>query len=303
MRRVRPPVAVVGQRTATGKKKALSKGKIRIVGSGLELTVIGVTGDVVNTSLNETPVPAVYYASAQRLWPTMDVAVRTQGDPENAIEAARRVLRDLDPVMPMANVKTLSSNGSPRALAPRLDASLVALFAASALLIGAIGIYGVLSFSVSQRKREIGVRLALGAQRANVVKLIFGEGMAIAAVGIALGVGAAIGVGRVVSGLLFEVRAHDPDAFLIASLVLAAAAAVPDSADLLRNGYRMNDAKPARAPTSFVSALLVLPRIARTTRHLFQTRRLWPPGLAEVLVDLIAIAHLGTRIPDQLPAD
>jgi len=103
-----PPVTVVGQRTAAmlwGKESPLER-KIRIVGSGVELTVIGVTGDVVNTSLNETPVPAVYYASSQRLWPSMDVAVRTQGDPENAIEAARRVLRGLDPEMPMANVKT-----------------------------------------------------------------------------------------------------------------------------------------------------------------------------------------------------
>jgi ABC-type antimicrobial peptide transport system permease subunit len=175
----------------------------------------------------------------------MDVAVRTQGDPENATEAARRVLRGLDPEMPMANVKTEEQWVAASAAQPRLNASLVALFAASALVIGAIGIYGVLSFSVSQRKREIGVRLALGAQRANVVKLIFGEGMTVAAVGIALGIAAAAALGRVVSSLLFEVGTHDPAAFLIAALVLALAAAVAcylpayrasrlDPADVLR---------------------------------------------------------------------
>jgi putative ABC transport system permease protein len=210
-----PGVAVVDQRTAAmlwGKESPLER-KIRIVGSGVELTVIGVTGAVVNTSLNETPVPAVYYASSQRLWPSMDVAVRTLSNPENAIDDARRVLRDLDPEMPMANVKTVEQWIAASAAQPRLNASLVAVFAASALLIGAIGIYGVLSFSVSQRKREIGVRLALGAQRANVVKRIFGEGMAVAALGIAVGVCAAAALGRVVSSLLFEVGAHDPAAF------------------------------------------------------------------------------------------
>jgi predicted lysophospholipase L1 biosynthesis ABC-type transport system permease subunit len=228
-----------------GKENPVDR-KIRIVGSGVELTVIGVAADVVNTSLNETPVPALYYASAQRLWPIMAVAVRTQGNPENAIEDVRRVLRGLDPQMPMANVKTEEQWIAASAAQPRLNASLVAVFAASALLIGAIGIYGILSFSVSQRKREIGVRLALGAQRANVVQLIFGEGMALAAVGIALGVAVAAVLGRVVSSLLFEVGAHDPAAFLIASLVLALAAAVAcylpasrasclDPADVLRS--------------------------------------------------------------------
>lgn len=243
-----PGVAVVDQRTAAmlwGKESPLER-KIRIVGSGVELTVIGVTGAVVNTSLNETPVPAVYYASSQRLWPSMDVAVRTQGDPEHAIDGARRVLRGLDPEMPMANVKTVEQWIAASAAQPRLNASLVAVFAASALLIGAIGIYGVLSFSVSQRKREIGVRLALGAQRTDVVKLIFGEGMVVMAIGIAAGVCAAAALGRAISSLLFEVRAHDPAAFLIASLVLAAAAALAsylpayrasrlDPADVLRS--------------------------------------------------------------------
>jgi len=143
-------------------------------------------------------------------------------------------------------VKTVEQWIDASAAQPRLNASLVAVFAASALLIGAIGIYGVLSFSVSQRKREIGVRLALGAQRTDVVKLIFGEGMVVMAIGIAAGGCAAAALGHAISSLLFEVRAHDPAAFLIASLVLAAAAALAsylpayrasrlDPADVLRS--------------------------------------------------------------------
>jgi ABC-type antimicrobial peptide transport system permease subunit len=143
-------------------------------------------------------------------------------------------------------VKTLEQWIAASAAQPRLNASLVAVFAACALLIGAIGIYGVLSFSVSQRKREIGVRLALGAQRADVIKLIFGEGIVVTAIGIAVGVCASAALGRVISSLLFEVGTHDPAAFLMASLVLAAAAALAsylpayrasrlDPADVLRS--------------------------------------------------------------------
>jgi len=221
-------VTVLSQQTATafwGTENPLGR-KIRIVGSGKELTVIGVVGDVLNTSLNQERIPALYYSAAQRLWPSMDVAVRTQGKPENAIQNARRVLRELDPEMPLATVKTVDQWIAESAAQPRLNAGMVGLFAASALLIGVIGIYGVLSFSASQRTREIGVRLALGAQRANVMRLIFAEGMLVAVAGIGIGVAAAATLVRVLSSLLFGVNAYDRAAFVLAPLVLAVAVAL-----------------------------------------------------------------------------
>ena len=223
-----PAVTVVSQQTAKmlwGSENPLGK-VLRVVGNGKELTVIGVVGDVLNTSLSDALIPAMYYSSAQRLWPTMDVAVRTQRDPEYAISAARRVLRDLDPELPLAKVKTMEQWISTSAAQPRLNAALVGLFGASALIMGVIGIYGVLSFSVSQRTREIGLRMALGARQNNVVQLILREGMLVAATGIAIGVGGAAALSRMLTSILFQVGVHDPAVFFASALVLGAAAAV-----------------------------------------------------------------------------
>src|SRR5262249_12701604 len=160
----------------------------RVVGSGKEMTVIGVVGDVLNTSLNQALVPAMYYPASQRLWPAgMDVVVRTQGNPERAMAGARQGLRGVDPEVAAANVETMEQWISSSAAQRRLNASLVAVFAGCALVLGAIGIYGVLSLSVGQRRREIGVRMALGAERARVVRQVFREGMTVAAAGIVLG--------------------------------------------------------------------------------------------------------------------
>ena len=109
---------------------------------------------------------------------------------------------------------------------PRLNAALVGLFAISALLIGAVGIYGVLSFSVSQRTRGIGVRMALGAEQTNVVRMILTEGLSVAGIGIALGIAISAALTRILSSLLFEVGGHQPAVYVAAPVILALVAAL-----------------------------------------------------------------------------
>lgn len=223
-----PAVTVISEQTAAtfwGSGNPVGK-SIRVVGSGKEFLVIGVVANVRNTTLTEAPVPAMYYSAAQRLWPSMDVVVRTRGNPESAVAMARLVLRDLDSALPLAAPKTMEQWTYGSMAQPRLNAVLVSLFAASALLIGVIGIYGVLSFSVSQRTREIGLRMALGARQSTVTALILREGMTVTLAGIGMGIAAAAALDKILSTILFEVDAHDPVSFVLASVVLAVSAAV-----------------------------------------------------------------------------
>ena len=199
---------------------------LRIVGSGREFTVIGVVGGVRNTSLNEAPVSAFYRPAMAGTWPTMDVVLHTQGQPEAVIDDVRRVLRGLDPEMPMSNIKTMEEWLSTGAAQPRVNATLVGVFAGVALLIAVIGIYGVLSYSVSQRTREIGVRMAVGAREENVLSLILRQGMMVAMAGIAAGVVCALLFSRVVESIVFGIQVRDPLTFLGAAAVLSVAAAI-----------------------------------------------------------------------------
>lgn len=199
---------------------------VRVVGSGQLFTVIGVVGGVRNTSLNEAPVAAFYRPAMAITWPTMDVVLHTQGRPEAVIDDVRRVLRGLDPELPMSNIKTMDEWLSTGAAQPRINATLVGVFAGVALLIAVIGIYGVLSYSVSQRTREIGVRMAIGAREENVLSLILRQGMVVAMAGIAAGVACALLFSRVVESIVFGIQVRDPITFLGAAAVLSVAAAI-----------------------------------------------------------------------------
>jgi len=138
----------------------------------------------------------------------------------------RQKIHEIDPDMPIATVKTMDQWVSASASPSRLNAVLLGTFAAVALLIAAIGVYGVLSYSVNQRIREIGVRVALGAQSGNVVRLVVGEGMRVALAGIAVGVLGALGLRQALSTLLFGIEPHDPPTFAAVALTLAAIALV-----------------------------------------------------------------------------
>jgi putative ABC transport system permease protein len=225
-----PPVAIVSQDTAKkiwGNADPIGRTFYRAADPKIVFTVVGVVGDVRNTTLNQQS-PALYYPLAWRLGTAasrvevvvMDVVVRTEDSPESIVPTLRRKVRELDPELPLANVRTMQEWISNNAAQPRLNARLLTLFAAIALLIAAIGIYAVLAYSVTQRTREIGLRIALGAHPSGVVRLIVSEGMKVALLGICAGLLGALGVGRAISSLLYGVAVHDPSTFAAVAVVL-----------------------------------------------------------------------------------
>ncbi len=183
-------------------------------------TIIGIVGDVHQFGLEAAPTYDAYFSGG---W-TPYLVIRTSADPSALAIAATDAVHKFDPTLPVTQVLTmdelLSDSVSPR----RFAAVLTATFAALALLLAAVGIYGVTSYTVSQRTQEIGIRMALGAQPASVRALILGRTMKLAAVGVALGLAGALVLTRYLASLLFEVRAADPATFVAVSLLLAAAA-------------------------------------------------------------------------------
>jgi putative ABC transport system permease protein len=227
-----PPVAIITQETARklwGDQDPL--GRALLLSAGRRYTVAGVAGGVRSTALNQEPAPAMYIPSSYRLWPLMDVVVRAQGKPEALLPAVRRKVRELDPEMPLSNVRTMEQWISNGAAQPRLNATLLGIFAFMALAIASIGVYGVLAYSVTQRVREIGLRMALGAQRGAVLSLVVWEGMPVALAGIGAGLAGAWALSRLVATLLFGVRMRDPLTYAAVAAALAlvalAACAVP----------------------------------------------------------------------------
>jgi putative ABC transport system permease protein len=189
----------------------------------LNFTVVGVVGDVRNTALNQDS-PTLYFTSTVRVWPSMDVIVRTPGKPEAVLSAVRTRIHDIDGELPLSNVRTMEEWVSSNAAQPRLNAALIGAFAGVALLIAAIGVYGVLAYAVNQRTREIGLRMALGAQQSGVLRWIVGQGMLVAAAGIAIGLGGAFALSRLLASLLFCIQPRDPLTFSSVALVLVAVA-------------------------------------------------------------------------------
>jgi putative ABC transport system permease protein len=195
-----------------------------------QLTVVGVVGDIRSTVLNQES-PSMYYPSASRVWPLMDVVVRSDRSPELLLPEIRLEVRELDPELALANVRPLDGWLANTAAQPRLNAALLATFAGIAVLIAAIGIYGVLAYSVTQRTHEIGLRMALGARRLEVLRLIIGEGMTVGLLGVGAGLLGALAVSRALSSLVFAVRVDDPATFggvaIVLTLVALAACTIP----------------------------------------------------------------------------
>ena len=187
-------------------------------------TIVGVVGDVRDQALNQQT-PTLYYSIPERgSWPLMDVVVRADGSPESLLPVIRRRIDDLDAGLALANVNTMDQLLSNSAAEPRLNTVLLAAFAGVALLIAAIGIYGVLAYSVNQRTREIGLRMALGATPRSVLQLIVGQGMKVVLIGVGIGLLGGLALGRAVSSLVFGVPVHDPATFGLVSVVLTGVA-------------------------------------------------------------------------------
>jgi ABC-type antimicrobial peptide transport system permease subunit len=161
----------------------------------------------------------------------MTLVVRAHGDPMALVGPIRAEVRRIDPMMPIANPRLMTDVVDASLATPRLTGTLLAIFAGLALLLAGIGVAGVLSYLVSRRRREIGIRLALGASRTSVLALVVRRGMAYAVAGIGIGSAFAFAAGRSIQGLLYGVAPHDPSTFAIVAGVLlalaAAASAVP----------------------------------------------------------------------------
>ncbi len=182
-------------------------------------TVVGVVGDVRHSTLT-TESPAIYYPSVA-LAQAVDVVVRTEGPPTSVLSAVRQRVHALDASLPISTVRTMDEWLANSAAQPRLNAVLLVIFAGVAMLIAAIGIYSVLAYSVNQRTREIGLRMALGAPRGHVLKMIVREGMTVGAVGVVSGLIAALAISRVLSSLVFGVEVRDPLTYSGVALGLA----------------------------------------------------------------------------------
>jgi putative ABC transport system permease protein len=191
--------------------------------------VIGIVGDVRHAGLDAEPQPEVYvshrHSEAVRS-PDLFIVIRTNGDPTAVVPALRAAMKSVDPNVPLESVMTMEARLSASVARPRFYAMLLAAFAALAVTLAAVGIYGVLSYGVSQRRREIGVRMAVGAEAHDVLRLVLGQGAGVVAVGLVLGLGAAAVAARAVSGLLFGVTARDPAVFAGVAVLLGSIALV-----------------------------------------------------------------------------
>ena len=173
-------------------------------------TVVGIVGDVKDAGLDEASPPEIYIPHAQIGIGNMAVVVRGALAPSAFATSAEAVLRDLDPELPIGNLKTLEEIRAASVSGRRFYVLLLTLFAAVALALAAVGIFGVMSHAVTQQTREIGIRMALGADRDHVVRMILGRAVLLVIAGVGLGLGMAVATGRALAGLLFELTPTDP---------------------------------------------------------------------------------------------
>jgi putative ABC transport system permease protein len=186
-----------------------------------ELTeIIGVVGDAKYDKLEGEVRAMVYWTHPELVYPSMTIVMRTTVDPLSLAAAAQREIQAIDKDQPVSDVRTMESWLAESVSRTRFGTLLLGLFAGIALILAAVGIYGVMAYSVNQRTQEIGIRMALGAQRSDVIKLIVGQGMSLTLIGVAIGLIAAFALTRVMSSLLYGVSATDPLTFIGISLLL-----------------------------------------------------------------------------------
>jgi putative ABC transport system permease protein len=186
--------------------------------------IIGVVGDVKGAALNKQTAPAIYASYLQIERNKMSLVVRTAGDPVGMIRAVKAQVWAVDKDQPVYKIRTMDQVLGESQSSSKFTLALLAIFAAVAMGLAAVGIYGVISYAVTQRTREFGIRIALGAARYDVLRLVVGQGTVLALAGVAVGLAGAFALTRVMRSLLFEVSATDPMIFAAASLFLAAVA-------------------------------------------------------------------------------
>jgi ABC-type antimicrobial peptide transport system permease subunit len=195
-------------------------------------TIVGLVGDVRDERLEKAPGQIVYYPlrriasgdDPESVPRNFTLVVKSASDPTVLTSAVRQAIWEIDRDLPVAQVRTMEEVIARSMARTSFTMLLLVIAAAMALLLGAVGLYGVVSYTVSRRTREIGVRMALGAHRGDVTRMVLGEGFLLAALGVGLGLGISFAVTRLISALLFEVSPTDPPTFAAVPVLLTAVA-------------------------------------------------------------------------------
>jgi putative ABC transport system permease protein len=240
-----PPVAIISEKLArrffAGENPVGRRIRVRTW-----WTIVGVAGQVEHNGAGLDADPQIYFPHAQTAGSRMWIVLRGDGDPSALTAAARSVVRSLDPGLPLLRVRTMRRVVSDSLRQPRMIAAFVAGFAAFALVLASLGIYGVIAYSVGRRTREMGVRMALGASSAGVLRLVLRKGALMALAGVALGLPAALGVSQALVPMLLRAQPRDAGVFFGTALVLIAAA-LAASYIPARRAARVNPAGALRA--------------------------------------------------------
>ncbi len=190
-----------------------------------EVEIVGVSADIHHSGLDTKPDPCLFMPQAQQPSAFVSLLVRAAADPVSLIPAVKEQIHAVYPSQGIQDIQTMEQVVADSVARPRLDATIMGVFGAMALALACLGIYAVLSYSVEQRMREMGIRLALGAAPAGILSMVLREGMILAGAGIAGGIGASLGLTRYLSSLLYNVRPSDPSVFGAVTAILALAAA------------------------------------------------------------------------------
>jgi predicted permease len=218
------PVMVVNQRFVDHYFKGKDPIGRVVHARGKDHAIIGVVPTGKYQRLGEEPTTYMYFAHAQHWNTGMTVHVRTTGDPDAFIPVLRTEVAAIDAALPLSNVRSMESHLGIALLPARLSGAVLGIFGLLGLALAAVGIYGVMAYSVSQRKREIGIRMAIGAASGDVVRLVMRQGLTLVLVGTGFGLAGALAVSRLIRGVLYGNGANDPVTFVAVPLLLVGVA-------------------------------------------------------------------------------
>jgi putative ABC transport system permease protein len=220
-----PLVVIVNEELARRYYGGNAVGKRLQIGSNVpSREIVGVARTAKYRNLREPPLPFIYIPFGQEYLSGMALLVRTKGDPEEIVGSLHNEMRALNKDVPLFSVQTMSERIGGQLAADRMIAVLLSVFGGGALLLAAIGIYGVMGYAVAQRTHEIGIRLALGAEQRDILRLIVGQGMVLIAIGAGIGLAITLAATQVLKSLLFGVSATDPLTFASVIVVLVGVA-------------------------------------------------------------------------------